>query len=64
MYNWNIDKHWLKKQHPIWHLNQLINFGLNKEKIDFAALKKHWKNLIIDPKRKKFLRYLLWGKLS
>ncbi|NQU83037.1 MAG: hypothetical protein HQ539_03755 [Parcubacteria group bacterium] len=65
MHNWSVDikelkKH--KKQYKIWRLEQLINFGLGKEKIDRAELKKYWKFLYIDPDKKKFLSFLLWPK--
>lgn len=63
MYNWNTD---LKKmdqkseQFKIWKLNQLINFGLNGEKLDLKLVKKFWSKLTLDPKRQKFLRLLIW----
>lgn len=63
MYNWNVDlKKWDQKseQFIIWKLNQLINFGLAGEKLDLKLVKKYWYKLKLDPKRKKFLRLLIW----
>jgi len=67
MYNWSIDTTELKKdkkQYTIWKLEQLVNFGLNGEKIKKASLKKYWKELHLDPKKKRYLSLLLWDKLS
>ena len=63
MYNWNVDiSKWDKKseQFILWRLNQLINFGLNGERLDLKLVKKHWDKLSLDPKRKKFLKLLIW----
>lgn len=63
MYNWNVDlKKWQNKDEKflVWKLNQLINFGLGGEKLDLKLVKKYWNKLTLDPKRKKFLRLLLW----
>lgn len=65
MYNWNTDLSSFDKKSPeftIWKLNQLINFGLNGEKINFNLVKKYWGELSLDTNRKKFLRALIWGK--
>ena len=63
MHNWSTDTRELKK-HPekyaIWHTEQLINYGLGKEKIRSSVLKKYWQQIHIDPDAKKFLQYLLW----
>lgn len=67
MYNWNTDTKLLKKdkvKYAIWKLNQLINFGLNGEKLDLELVKKHWFQIYTDDPTKKFLRLLLWGKQS
>jgi len=67
MYNWNTDISKFEQkseQYIIWKLNQLINFGLNGEKIDFKLLKKYWNKLSLDPKRKKYLEALIWEKQS
>lgn len=62
MYNWSTDVQQLKKkpeQYAVWKLEQLINFGLDGEKISRKDLKRHWDQLVIDPSRKKFLELLL-----
>ncbi len=65
MYNWNIDTRKLNtEQFIIWKLNQLINFGLNGEKLDLEDVKKYWDKLSLDPKRKRFIQLLLWQKTS
>jgi hypothetical protein len=66
MYNWSVDLNRFNKnsrQFIIWKLNQQINFGLNNQKLDLKLVKRYWKQLNLDPKRKKFLKLLLWPKL-
>ncbi len=62
MYNWSTDTRALK-QNPtafaVWHLEQLINFGLGDEKISKAELQAYLPKLHIDPWRKKLLLLLL-----
>lgn len=67
MYNWNTDLSVLKKsggEYTIWKLNQMINYGIGDEKLDLNLVKKYWKRLDLDSKRKKFLNFIIWGKLS
>mgnify|MGYP001595126597 CR=1 FL=1 len=62
MYNWSVDTKNLKKtpqKYTIWRLEQLINFGLNGEKINTVDLKRYWPYLNLDPNRKKVLEYWL-----
>lgn len=62
MYNWSVNEDLLKKypeKHVRWRLEQLINFGLNGEKISQEELKMHWPHLQIDPARRNFLSLLL-----
>ena len=62
MYNWSVGTTELKKnpeQYAIWHLEQLINFGLNGEKIDQTELFKHFAKLNIEPRKKQYLNLLL-----
>ena len=67
MYNWSVDIKQLKK-HPqkyaIWKLEQMVNFGLGGEKINKNQLKKYWNFLKLDPKKKKYLEFLLWPNRS
>lgn len=58
MKNWSIDTSKLEKnteKFSIWRLEQLINFGLGKEKIDIDELRKYWTVAQIDPFKRKFL---------
>lgn len=62
MKNWNTDVVNLKKdpeKYAIWRLEQLINFGLDDEKISEKELKKYWDKLDIDPAKKAFLKLLM-----
>ena len=67
MKNWSVDEKQLQKnpeKYQIWRLEQLINFGLDDEKLDKAQLIRYWPQLRvnIDPYKKRFLEYLLWKK--
>lgn len=62
MYNWSVDENKLKndkEKYTIWKLEQLVNFGLNGEKINAKELKKYWSKVQLDPARKRFLGLLL-----
>jgi len=64
MYNWSVNEEELKKhprQYKRWRLEQLINFGLDGEKIPAAELQKHLPYLHLDPSRRRFLTLLLDG---
>jgi len=63
MYNWNTDTTELKKnkeKYTIWQLEQLINFGLNGQKIQTDLLKKYWYKLDLDPRRREVLKHWIW----
>jgi len=65
MYNWSVDEKQLAKEpekYAVWKLEQMVNFGLGKDKLDKRQLLKYWDMLKIDPARKKFLNLLLDGK--
>lgn len=67
MYNWNTDTTQLKKnpeKFAIWRMEQLINYGLDGEKLDRRELLKYWDKLRIDIQKRETLSYLLWKKLS
>lgn len=67
MYNWSVNEEELKKhpqQYKRWQLEQLINFGLDGEKIPAAELQEHLPHLHIDPWRRKFLALLLDGSIT
>lgn len=62
MRNWSVDESELKKdpeKYAIWRLEQLINFGLDREKLDGRQLRQYWPRLQLDPARKRFLELLL-----
>lgn len=67
MYNWSTDTKKLSKypeKYAIWKLEQLINYGLDGEKLKQSELKKYWSQLNIDPLYRKYLNFLLWSKQS
>jgi hypothetical protein len=67
MYNWSTDTKKLSKdpeKYTIWKLEQLINFGLDGQKLNLKELKKYWNQLNIDPLYKKYLHFLIWPKQS
>jgi len=62
MKNWSIDIKELKKdkeKYAVWRLEQMVNFGLDGQKLDGRELKKYWPKLRIDPRKKKYLAMLL-----
>lgn len=69
MYNWSVDEKAFKKADPqgykLWRLEQLINYGLDGEKLDEEEVKKAWPKIKdqLDPYKKRAVEYLLWGKL-
>jgi hypothetical protein len=67
MQNWSVDVSELKKnkeKYAIWRLEQMVNFGLGKEKLNCRDLKKYWNKLYLDPTKKRYLSLLLWGSKS
>lgn len=68
MYNWSVDEKAMKKADPekyeIWHLEQMINYGMEGEKLDEAIVRKQWDKLKdrIDPYYRRYLEFLLWKK--
>ncbi len=68
MFNWSVNEEKFKKDSPreyrLWRLTQLINYGLDGEKLDKKEVKKSWPAIkdMIDPNTKVYLEYLLWGK--
>ena len=62
MYNWSVNTKRLQKDTDAmkrWETEQLINFGLQDNKLDSDYLAKNIASLRIDPKKKKFLYFLL-----
>lgn len=65
MHNWSVNEKELKKDgkhYAIWRLEQVINFGADGEKIKAEDLRMYWEQLHLDPAKKLFLGFLLWGK--
>ena len=67
MINWNTDEEQLKKNDPegykIWRVVQLINYGLDGEKLDITLLKTHWSEIKqkMSLKKRKTLEGLVWN---
>lgn len=68
MYNWSTDEERFKKEDPkkykLWRIIQLINYGLDGEKLDKEEVKKAWPKIkdSLDPDRRKTLEFFIWGK--
>ena len=68
MYNWSTDEEKFKKEAPeeykLWRLAQLINYGLDGEKLDRNEVKLAWPKIKdrLDPDFKTYLEFLLWPK--
>lgn len=68
MINWNTDEKRLKKLHPkqykLWRLTQLINYGLEGEKLDEKELRAAWQKIkdSLAINKRKTLEFLLWNK--
>lgn len=67
MYNWSSDFKGINKKSDdfaIFELEQAINFGLKDTKLSEVKLKRYWNKLTLDPKKRQFLSFILWGKQS
>lgn len=68
MYNWSVDEEKFQKNNPknyqLWRLSQLINHGLDGEKLSKKEIKKYWPKLkaIIKPEESELMEFFLWGK--
>ncbi|MGB9598845.1 MAG: hypothetical protein ACPLZH_03325 [Minisyncoccales bacterium] len=68
MNNWSVDENYLKqfpKDYEKWRLLQLINYGLDGEKISLKSLKKYWSEIkkeIVDEKIKLYLERIILGQ--
>jgi hypothetical protein len=69
MYNWSVNEEKFKKEAPkkyrLWRLVQLINYGLDGEKLNRKEVKAAWPKIKdkLDPYNARFIEFLLWGKL-
>jgi len=65
MYNWSVDEKEFKRKNPkeykLWRLTQLINYGLDGEKLDKKEVKKAWPEIKerLDPYAKRLIEYLI-----
>jgi hypothetical protein len=60
MYNWSTDEKKLSGDAlKIWRLEQMINFGLNGEKLPESDLKRLWSKLNLDKSKATFIQFLL-----
>lgn len=69
MYNWSVDEESMKKfpkKYKLWRLEQMISYGLDGDKLDKNEIIANWSYLKnrIEPQRLKFIKYLIWPKLS
>ena len=67
MKNWNTDATKMTgKTKRIWELSQLINYGLDGQKLSGRELRNNWQQLEphLQPSRAEMLKWLLWGKRS
>ncbi|OGE76501.1 MAG: hypothetical protein A3C85_03690 [Candidatus Doudnabacteria bacterium RIFCSPHIGHO2_02_FULL_48_21] len=65
MYNWSTDETKLgddPQKKTIWKIQQMVNFGLNGEKISEKKLREFWNVLEIDKSRRNFLNMLLHAR--
>lgn len=68
MINWSTnEKEFQKKnprEHKLWRLVQLINYGLDEEKLDRNEVKSSWVRIKdrIDPYKARLIEFLLWEK--
>jgi len=60
MYNWSTDEKKISGEaKKIWRLEQLINYGLNGEKLPASELKRLWSKLNLDKSKATFIKFLL-----
>ena len=62
---WDYDKKEYEKQakaDPVWHLERLINYGLNGKKLNKQILGRYLLELKIPENRRDFLKLILWNK--
>lgn len=65
MHNWGVDIKELKKdkeKFSVWKLEQTVNFGNDGKKIKGSELRRYWQKLSLDPAKRKFLGFLIWGR--
>lgn len=69
MYNWSTDEKRFKAENPkeyrLWRLVQLINYGLDGEKLDREEVKKSWPKIKtkIDRQKRIVFEFFLFNKI-
>ncbi len=69
MRNWSVDEAYLKRfplKYKIWKLIQSLSYGLDNEKLNKTEVIKYWDRIKdhLDPARRAYVRFLLWGNQS
>lgn len=64
---WDYDINELKKTKSgrLLILERMVNYGVyesDKEKISLSEVKQHWKELNLEPQRKRLFELLIWGR--
>ena len=68
MINWSTDDEKFKQNNPekyrLWRLTQLINYGLDGEKLDKKEVMAAWPKIKdkLDPYKARLIEFLLWEK--
>lgn len=68
MINWSTDEALFKKKDPegyrLWRLTQLINYGLDGERLDKNEIMAAWPKIKdkLDPYKARLVEFLLWDK--
>ena len=68
VWHWSTDVKKFKKENPegfrLWRLIQLINYGLEGEKLDEEEVKRAWPKIKdhLDPYKARLIEFLLWKK--
>ena len=68
MINWSVDEEAFKIRDPeayrLWRITQLINYGLDGEKLDEAEVREAWPKIVdrLDPYKARYLEFALWGR--
>lgn len=69
MYNWSVDEKYLQKNpkaYKLWKMEQMINYGLDNEKLEKKEVLANWDYLKnrLDPRRRSLIEFFLWPKQS
>ena len=63
---WDYDEKELKKTEEgrILMLERLINYGVylkDKNRLPISLVRKYWDKLRLEPRRRRFLKFIIWG---